>query len=512
MDSGLGQEGDYEGAQKAFDRALTIARHEGDKELELWTLANRAHVAIGHWELQDVVEASQAALKVGSIEGYHGARFSSQFSLLFALLESGNLLEARLIERALLEAAEDLRSAVATQVAFLSSVSIAMAVGDWDAAREASDCALAAIPEDGRAIGQRIHLEFQVGEFEGGRASIDQLLQTIEGIPPGPTWDYAAVAVVIPEAVYSSGIEYRIEAAASAARVILESPFALPLAQAQARMGQALIAVVHRDVEAAEELYVPRNPNQWTYVMSHVSGERLLGLLAHTMGKLDESASHFEDGLTFCRKAGFRPQLAWTLCDYADMLLDRDSKGDRARAITLLDESLAISSDLGMRPLMERVLSRKMNLQGIDVSSPQTSIDAVVSAVEIDRPNLQSHAAPDGTVTVMFTDIEGSTAMTERLGDQKAQDVLHIHNAIIREQVAAHEGFEVKSEGDGFMLAFSSARRALECAQGGRGLLRQERDPCGADNLTGHRRAGPGVVAAEGAGGEQRGVRVRKWR
>ncbi len=63
-----------------------------------------------------------------------------------------------------------------------------------------------------------------------------------------------------------------------------------------------------------------------------------------------------------------------------------------------------------------------------------------------------------------FTDIEGSTAMTERLGDKKAQDVLRTHNVIIRQQVAAHQGFEVKSQGDGFMVAFSSARRGLECA------------------------------------------------
>ncbi len=84
--------------------------------------------------------------------------------------------------------------------------------------------------------------------------------------------------------------------------------------------------------------------------------------------------------------------------------------------------------------------------------------------MEVERPNLQPHAAPDGTVTIMFTDIEGSTAMTERLGDRQAQEVLRIHNAIIREQVAAHQGFEVKSQGDGFMMAFSSARRALECA------------------------------------------------
>ena len=88
----------------------------------------------------------------------------------------------------------------------------------------------------------------------------------------------------------------------------------------------------------------------------------------------------------------------------------------------------------------------------------------MVSAVEVKRPNLKPHAAPDGTVTIMFTDIERSTAMTERLGDQRAQEVLHIHNAIVREQIDPHQGFEAKSQGDGFMVAHSSARRALECA------------------------------------------------
>jgi class 3 adenylate cyclase len=54
--------------------------------------------------------------------------------------------------------------------------------------------------------------------------------------------------------------------------------------------------------------------------------------------------------------------------------------------------------------------------------------------------------------------------MTERLGDQRWMELLKTHNSIIRERLAAHEGFEVKSEGDGFMLAFGSARRALQCA------------------------------------------------
>ncbi len=41
------------------------------------------------------------------------------------------------------------------------------------------------------------------------------------------------------------------------------------------------------------------------------------------------------------------------------MLMERNNEGDRAKAMSLLDESLAISSELGMRPLMERVLSRR---------------------------------------------------------------------------------------------------------------------------------------------------------
>jgi hypothetical protein len=90
-----------------------------------------------------------------------------------------------------------------------------------------------------------------------------------------------------------------------------------------------------------------------------ISADRLLGLLSQTMGDLDQATEHFEDALVFCREAGYRPELAWTCCDYADMLLERDDEGEKSKATSLLDESLAISSELGMRPLMERVLSRR---------------------------------------------------------------------------------------------------------------------------------------------------------
>jgi class 3 adenylate cyclase/pimeloyl-ACP methyl ester carboxylesterase len=69
-----------------------------------------------------------------------------------------------------------------------------------------------------------------------------------------------------------------------------------------------------------------------------------------------------------------------------------------------------------------------------------------------------------GLVTILFTDIEGSTALTQRLGDTKAQEVLRSHNAIVRDALRAQSGSEIKHTGDGIMASFPSASQALQCA------------------------------------------------
>jgi len=66
--------------------------------------------------------------------------------------------------------------------------------------------------------------------------------------------------------------------------------------------------------------------------------------------------------------------------------------------------------------------------------------------------------------TILFTDVEGSTALTQRLGDAKARDLLREHERMVREALKAHGGSELKTTGDGFMASFSSAVRALECS------------------------------------------------
>ena len=73
-------------------------------------------------------------------------------------------------------------------------------------------------------------------------------------------------------------------------------------------------------------------------------------------------------------------------------------------------------------------------------------------------------SGPGAVRTVLFTDITDSTALTQRLGDAKAQELVRAHNAIVREALAPHGGSEIKHTGDGIMASFPSASGVLECA------------------------------------------------
>jgi class 3 adenylate cyclase len=64
---------------------------------------------------------------------------------------------------------------------------------------------------------------------------------------------------------------------------------------------------------------------------------------------------------------------------------------------------------------------------------------------------------PSGSVTFVFTDIEGSTRLVKALRDRYAQ-VLAEHRRVIRAAIAAHEGYEVDTQGDAFFAAFGSAK------------------------------------------------------
>src|SRR5262245_791170 len=80
------------------------------------------------------------------------------------------------------------------------------------------------------------------------------------------------------------------------------------------------------------------------------------------------------------------------------------------------------------------------------------------------RRRVERAVTETSTVTVLFTDVVGSTGLRQHHGDQAAHAIMSAHEKIVREQLEKHAGQEIKTIGDSFMIAFDSARKAVECA------------------------------------------------
>ena len=82
----------------------------------------------------------------------------------------------------------------------------------------------------------------------------------------------------------------------------------------------------------------------------------------------------------------------------------------------------------------------------------------------VDDPLASGRPADSAFRIILFTDLEGSTGLVQRLGDDGAMRLLRIHDALIREALADHRGLEVKHTGDGIMASFASVQGALNAA------------------------------------------------
>ncbi len=129
------------------------------------------------------------------------------------------------------------------------------------------------------------------------------------------------------------------------------------------------------------------------------------------------------------------------------------------------------SASFDQSRLMASVIpgARLVLLEGDSVAPYLGDVDAVVREL---TGFLSDGAAPTGGAvpeatglrTILFTDIEGSSALTSRLGDEAARAVLRDHERDVRASLRDHGGTEIKTMGDGFMASFGSAVAAVECA------------------------------------------------
>lgn len=159
-------------------------------------------------------------------------------------------------------------------------------------------------------------------------------------------------------------------------------------------------------------------------------------------------------------------------------------KLDKLMSVTSIAKFLGTPED-EVRVLMDEgrlsgTLIAALRTRGVSVTpNLKNTVEGVVNSLQ--RPAAAVTTSLDqvatmtgeGTATIMFTDIVGSTAITERLGDKRSRTVFKVHDDIVRRHTQAHGGVEVKNMGDGFMLTFNSARKSVACAIGIQQELRQ---------------------------------------
>ena len=87
------------------------------------------------------------------------------------------------------------------------------------------------------------------------------------------------------------------------------------------------------------------------------------GQLAALIGEFDSAQKYFDGLLAWLRPPGYRPATAQVVAAYSEMLVERCGPGDATQATELQDEAIAIAQDLGMKPLLERVLAQREILE-----------------------------------------------------------------------------------------------------------------------------------------------------
>ena len=428
-------------------QAVEIARRAGDSAALLYVLYAR-HTAV--WEPDNLEERLAIASEIIALAGHTGNRrwalkvwgLGAHYMRFADLLEAGDIasVDREIAQYARL--ATELRQDLGYEE--LIRATRALMDGRFDEAERLGIKTLEVAMRLERRLGPfraAVNSQLLILRREQGRiAELEPVLRNDLARTPGSALRRCALAFLY------SQTGRRAEARVSFEELAASNFIAMPrdmswyatmvlLTEVCAYLGDAARA---RMLYQLLEPYAGRNAVLDIHVC-YGAVAHYLAMLAATIGELDQAQNHFEAALRLNLEMGASAWVARTRYEFAAMLLGRDRPGDRERALELAELAVATADSLGMQALRE-------NLR------------------ELTGPDPRADAGPDGTVTIMFTDIEDSTGTTERLGDVRAQAWLREHNALVRGQIKEHQGFEVKSMGDGFMIAFPSARRALNCA------------------------------------------------
>ena len=454
-------------AAKLSETAVEMAERIGDTRTMLLAIYSREWSATGPGRSSEAAEASKEVIRLARLAGDREMEFEGHHLRINALLQLGRIGAVDREVKACTRIADDLRQPrFAWQTAVFHAMQ-ALLQGRFEEGEKLAQTAL----EMGQAVDPDAAMAVFGAQTFASRWAWGTLGDLIEGAEefarryPRSAWP-AALTVILSET------DERARTRALFDQLAIDGFGGIQrdgnwltamsmLALSCHYLGDAQAAsVLYPLLEPYAELSVPILAGAVSMGSIHL----YLGHLAEAEGRLDVAVDHYERAVEVNRGTGARHMLTRGSIRLVETLLARDGDADRRRAADVIDTGLETAQEQKLARDVERLLGIKLTASGIADIPIESSIDGVAFAVEQARPDMRKAAAPDGTVTIMFSDIQNSTVLTERLGDRRWLELLGDHDRIIRAELERHDGYEVKSQGDGFMLAFASARSAIHCA------------------------------------------------
>ncbi len=187
--------------------------------------------------------------------------------------------------------------------------------------------------------------------------------------------------------------------------------------------------------------------DDWVYERRDEHRDNVAAVLARLAARAEDE-QRWQAAIEYTRRQAGLDPLAEE--PHRDLMRRLTATGDLAAAIRTyerlsrrLREELRIGPSRATRELAEALRQRGASAPG--------------------DPQIITEEAP-AVVTLLFTDLVGSTALLDELGDDEAERLRRVHFGLLRDVATAHEGHEVKNLGDGLMVAFASAVNAIRCA------------------------------------------------
>jgi tetratricopeptide (TPR) repeat protein len=347
------EDGDLETASHAFAKALKIAAEHDDDSLRLSTLTNLCFVNGLHLRFDRALESAQSSLELARRLDDPRGQMTVLTMRAFVQMLTGQLRCAKVSVEAARALADKLADVSWQTTIYFAKASLDRQLGALAPAREALEKGLDLWPRDVRLLGLRAQIEVELGELEDATTFLERMLEVMSDSTPGPTDDHAYPPMTLALIDHMIGSRERLEAAERAGTMVVESPSVSPFLAQWANTGLAFSAIARGDQRRAEKLYESLSSLEGTFVSgSGCSIDRVLGLLAGVRAQPAQAIDHFENAIETCRRATARPELAWTLCESAE-LLGKD--GDRGKeALDRLKESIALADELGLATLEAR--------------------------------------------------------------------------------------------------------------------------------------------------------------